>query len=612
MTENPTTTANTAEIAVTEEVAADVSTEVEGTVVCYECGKRMSEDTDESTLINDVYYCDTCRDACFVECASCQEWEPRASCRDFDGEVWCDSCIAEYTFTCDRCDNLHHVDDAHTAVSSSGSGTERMYCTGCFENHTFCCSNCNESCYGDSCGTADGDVCEVCYSDHYRYCEDCDESFHEDSGCNCPEEEEEEEEDRPMPTPAPTSTLSITISGSPRTDGARAGNWYNQRNEPEVGPATDRFSVRTVGVEMETGSGADGQRFLQDFFTYLPGWGVKSDGSLRNGGREFVSPPIGGAFIQGDLERFYAMANHHGVNVRDQHAGGHVHVHAGDIYERVTTAYRDAMTEQGKSLYASRSLQDAVKYADPASRAVNFREKAIRRVELLEDTIQEFGNSITDLVRQIVGRARLENSYCRGDFAIRGNVHRALMKAKEGGYPAVAIRDHTFEFRIFPSTQNVEDHLAKIELVQKSVDWLATVAAEPNSKIRAKMLKAFREMVDKRTIEKWDEIAGLFGISPESLTMLKSLFNAHGADFWRWNEQQVERRRQEELRRQERERQERERAIREAAAREERERLLAQSNEMWAAALAERERLQANPPAPGERCPHCGEVHATA
>lgn len=47
-----------------------------------------------------------------------------------------------------------------------------------------------------------------------------------------------------------------------------------------------------------------------------------------------------------------------------------------------------------------------------------------------------------------------------------------MKKCNSHSYPTIAVRDDTIEFRLWPSTKNIEYHLARIELSQKLVGLL--------------------------------------------------------------------------------------------------------------------------------------------
>ena len=209
----------------------------------------------------------------------------------------------------------------------------------------------------------------------------------------------------------------------------------------EEGTNFTRFSKRPVGMEIETGDGGRKTSVYRWLNKNLPNWGAVSDGSLPSGGYEYVSNPMTGNKIEENYTGFASAMIAQEVEVEHQRAGYHVHVNAKDLYQHIERLYS---TDQSKADKAELMLQD-------------------------------WGKAMIPFLKELVAPWRRDNHYCNGTFGYRstkGSYPRYLRRAQGSGYPALAIRMETLEFRLFPSTGNMEWHLTRAEVAQKAVDFI--------------------------------------------------------------------------------------------------------------------------------------------
>lgn len=200
-------------------------------------------------------------------------------------------------------------------------------------------------------------------------------------------------------------------------------------------PQQYEFSKRPVGVELEVPMHYDDL----DEEMESRGWDLHDDGSIPQSGTEFVSPPMVGKRIQLDIEAFYRVAKALRSKTEHTSCGVHVHINAVDIYDYISA------------------------HEEPSD------------VLMLEDRVHEWGMVISALSRLFVGPGRNGTRFARGGFAIRNSYPcdpPALKKLRRIEYPTVAIRENTFEFRIFPSTNRGDYTVARAAFCQASGDWL--------------------------------------------------------------------------------------------------------------------------------------------
>lgn len=192
------------------------------------------------------------------------------------------------------------------------------------------------------------------------------------------------------------------------------------------------FSNRLVGIELEIPQ----FNHRLEAMEYDYNWKIENDGSIPNEGRELISPPIKGDNILTQITRFYGIAANAGIRTEHNTCGTHVHINAMDVYAWIN--------EQEES-------------------------------ESLDDRINEWGMAVSALSRLFVGPGRNGTRFARGGFAIRDSypcIPGALKKSRRVEYPTLAIRENTFEFRIFPSTTRSDYTLARVAFCQAAGDWL--------------------------------------------------------------------------------------------------------------------------------------------
>lgn len=217
----------------------------------------------------------------------------------------------------------------------------------------------------------------------------------------------------------------------------------------QVGTSFARFSARPVGLEIETGQGGRKTKVLRWLKSHLPTWGMTSDGSLVDSAYEYISGPMNGNIIEDSYKGFASALMEKEIAVEQAKAGYHVHVNAKDIFKFI------------------KDLQESGKNAE---------------ADVCEDLMQAWGDAMVSFSRTLVAPWRRQSYFCIGNFGYRsskGSFPRYLKKAKGSSYPPVAIREQTLEFRIFPSTANIDWHLARIEYSQKSVDLLYAAMMDP-------------------------------------------------------------------------------------------------------------------------------------
>ena len=117
------------------------------------------------------------------QCAHCgTEFYDDVESVEVDGDTWCEDCVDDSSFTCDRCDS-RSADDGSESVDR-GYDSAETWCNSCVDAHTSRCERCHCTVAHDYCETVDGETwCYDCKNENSMFCESCEEYTHMDNSC---------------------------------------------------------------------------------------------------------------------------------------------------------------------------------------------------------------------------------------------------------------------------------------------------------------------------------------------------------------------------------------------------------------------------------------------
>jgi hypothetical protein len=426
------------------------NTTTSAAAVCDHCHAEVSVDDLQFHNGQDVCH------ECVCECKGCNGIILKEDALFVDGESYCEECLG----TCDSCGEYAPRDEMDRVRSSDFYNRWVLVCPACSEE-CYTCDDCGERIHGDLTEIGYGNyVCNGCL-EHYWFCDRCDCWHHEDEDPHC------------------------RVSTRPQSIRA------------QIGARTAQFSLRTIGVEIETGAGADDDDFQYDYEKLFARWGYKEDGSLSDGGMELVSPPLGGAEISRQIPGVYSLLRKWGVDMEDNSAGCHIHVDYQDVREFLVQ-------------------QDMAGNEKPA------------------DCFVLWGTKMTDVVRRLVSSARAEhNQYCAANFGLRYAGESSVVldkKVENTGYAAVAVRSKTLEFRIWSVTDSADTTLARVELCQKSVDYLSKWIHAKNPKTRLMYERRFTRCVASFLRGNFAPLAKLFRLTDTCVKEFAEIYNGRIQD----------------------------------------------------------------------------------
>lgn len=272
-----------------------------------------------------------------------------------------------------------------------------------------------------------------------------------------------------------------------------------------------------IGIEIE---GHNIGRELRDWALRELSWNTVGDGSVRgNSPCEVLTNAMEGAEAEEKIRKFYKKAD--GRNIQHQSAGAHINIDNDSLIGAVAF-----MTEE-------------------------FNESKSRSTPMA--ILKRYMGGCLGLVRACVASQRRTNHFCSGGFAYRAkDASAAKQKAKlsinDVGYPTIALRKNVFEFRIWPSTSNVEVLLARMEMSQKIIaymngifyEYIRTIVDPMSDKQRSNKrgeingrVNAFVECckavsdtmanTQKDVMDNFDKVVTTLGISQTSTAMLKKM-----------------------------------------------------------------------------------------
>lgn len=415
---------------------------------CYECGDAFTEDN-QPVLVKGLSYCEDCAPIGKVDCHECSDTIDYSDSIVIEGTSYCSDCVS----LCDNC-NDNTLNDSIGTVNIRGySSRTAEWCESCRDNDAFYCDNCSSTCNGERTDMGYNTYCERCTERNLTWCDRCDEYHHNDDDC-------------------------------PNRRGSC--DTREHRTTPQVGVATARFGLRTVGIEIETGEGATDASFADPFESQFMMWGYKEDGSLNDGGMELVSPPLGGDTIGTQFQAVYTLLRREGVDMTDQDAGTHIHVD-----------YRDTRNYIGA--------------------------EAGKGNEAPLDAFIQWGQLVTSMVRMLVEPERTRRDFCESGFGSRcyhEMGQHISKKLPNKGYAAVAVRENTIEFRIWSVTGSAEVSMARAEFSQKSVDFLYKLVTSTPA-IRKSMFTRMTKALIHLRLGALAPLATAFGLSKECVTQFK-------------------------------------------------------------------------------------------
>lgn len=266
------------------------------------------------------------------------------------------------------------------------------------------------------------------------------------------------------------------------------------------GMPTLRFP-RYVGLEIETGpwdrnTVVNGRTLSKDALAMGHRIDIHGDGSLEHTrdehrcGWEIVTPPVTGRAVTTYMRFIYNSARKYGFSIENILAGAHVHVDARDLY-----------------CYLGRNLGES------------------STVFLL---MSKYFEACIDVCMMFVSRRRRTNSYCNARFGIRSEAQPYISKRhssfKGHGYCGIAIRGKTLEFRIWPSTNSMRNHLARVELSCKMVHALATCDHGQWAELTAQLLDAHAAKTSEAAISKLKRMLHLSDASCRPLVALRKKY----------------------------------------------------------------------------------------
>ena len=121
------------------------------------------------------YLCFECLQAFKGFCSECASLVFRYEDHEnSDGELICEECFDDHYFTCEHCEEVHHINDRY-------SDDNMDLCEDCYLNVFITCHACNQFEHADDAHEHDDNwYCDSCFHDNFTQCEGCHEYFSND------------------------------------------------------------------------------------------------------------------------------------------------------------------------------------------------------------------------------------------------------------------------------------------------------------------------------------------------------------------------------------------------------------------------------------------------
>ena len=343
-------------------VEEEETDEEEGALECDSCSCSCSET--HNTVDGDV--CPDCFSD-YVMCTDCEEFVLKEDSQKIDGDHVCHSCYEESYFTCERCGDTHHENHDHSEVITRTRDYRRdqeseTWCESCVYNYAYTCDDCNEICSESAIATNSNiTLCGNCI-ENYRSCAECGDYVHEDS-INW-----DDDSDEYYCNHCYSSTSSSSIIKS-----------YNYKPYPQFHGEGLHLGVE---LEMECTDREETAQVLAEMSNDEDLFYIKSDGSLNNG-IEVVTHPCTLDFHQNEFgwDELCKTAVGKGARSHDTSTCG-IHVHLSRAFFTLTeitrfTAFVNVHGDHLKKL-ARRGASDYSKFKNKNQGTKNLVEQSER------------------------------------------------------------------------------------------------------------------------------------------------------------------------------------------------------------------------------------------
>lgn len=381
---------------------------------------------------------DCAADNGFVRCDECGEWVPEdESYETADGDHICQGCYDDSYCSCERCGEIHHLDDL-VEVDRFFRFSEWV-CQECADAHYYRCEDCGEYVSFDHVAYEHDDVviCDRC-SDEWCQCYDCDAIVRRDDAYYDEDDEE-------------------YYCNDCADDHRRSRNLhdYGYKPYPEIHrlPDEDKYTALTFGVELEVDDGDDHNALCDDLADLDAPIYMKHDGSLGDEGVEIVTHPCTLAYHESQLgwDSIADTCLDHDYRSHDTDTCG-LHIHVGRAQMGTTEQERDRAA--GNMALLVNAVWDEL--ARFTRRTSSKLDRWAKRNTLPAD-VREDGLYSDEELTELALESNRESSYSRTRY-------RAVN----------LLPDSTVELRIFRGTLKASTLLASIQLVSNLTKYAMT------------------------------------------------------------------------------------------------------------------------------------------
>jgi len=309
-------------------------------ITCALCGQIIQESEAIERTMPDgtvLTVCDDCKEREVAQCRECRGWFAAEEMRHdtCSDNYMCESCYEDGDYdTCGHCGAItNDGDDVHTGYRSY---QYEHWCDDCIQDSAYTCDRCGEFFAYENLGESDDNrfICDSCYQDYYTRCNDCGDIISRDAYYDEDEEEYYCE--------------SCWESHS----GFDLVNDYYYKPRPVFSKTEkDSNSELMLGVELEIDKGNNQRDCAAELDTLTDKLYMKHDGSLSNRrvGIEIVTHPCTLAYHQEEFpwQEICDTALKYGYKSHDAGTCGlHVHVGRAELGDNHTAARAAALVDR--------------------------------------------------------------------------------------------------------------------------------------------------------------------------------------------------------------------------------------------------------------------------
>jgi hypothetical protein len=152
------------------ELSCGATDGVMGGAMCERCEGHFTPD--DMCSVGGELWCDDCSCENTFTCEKCEERTIDDEHVNVNDASWCNDCASSYAFQCDKCGDYHEKSGRYVGDQENTVDSNESWCNACVERHANVCERCDEL-VSNIQSASDELMCADCVEEHADDCHDC-------------------------------------------------------------------------------------------------------------------------------------------------------------------------------------------------------------------------------------------------------------------------------------------------------------------------------------------------------------------------------------------------------------------------------------------------------